>query len=93
MKKLKEVYDIKKELIISNDINKLSNILKENIDIETINLNSDNTIYIESECGIDSIRNILDSSVTRWVNRNIEAPIGMVYSTLPLSSNSCIIRI
>ena len=46
MTKLKEVYNIKKELII-NDITTLGSILKEYTDIDTINVNSDNTIYLE----------------------------------------------
>ena len=92
MTKLKEVYNIKKELIV-NDITVLGNILKEYTDINTININSDNTIYLESNCGIDSIKSSLDSGVVRWINRTIESPIGMVYNTLPISNNACIIRI
>jgi hypothetical protein len=92
MTKLKEVYNIKKELII-NDITTLGSILKEYTDIDAINVNSDNTIYLESNCGIDSIKGSLDSGVIRWIDRTIEAPIGMLYSTLPISNNACIIRI
>jgi len=91
MSKLKEAYDIRKELI-SKDITKLGNILKKNNNIETININPDNTIYLESECGIDSIKNTLDLSVQKLVNRKINAPINMVYNTLPLTNNTCIIR-
>ena len=92
MTKLKEAYDIKKELV-NSDINELSNILKEYTDINTINVNPDNTIYVESNCGMDSIKNSINSGVIRWINKTIEAPICMIYNTLPLSTNACIIRI
>ena len=98
MNKLKEAYDIKKELI-SKDIAELGEIIKDNTNINTVNINPDNTIYLESECGIDSIRNSLDLDVIKWINGTIKiggvinAPINMVYNTLPLTSNTCIIRI
>lgn len=92
MQKLKEAYDIKKQLVTS-DISELGNILKENSNIETISVNSDNTIYLESNCGIDSIKSNLELGIIRWVNRNIEAPINMIYNALPISGNSCIVRI
>lgn len=92
MQKLKQVYNIKKELV-TTDINELGNILKENSNIETINVNPDNTIYLESNCGIDSIINSLELSVIRLINISIEAPVNMIYNTLPISNNSCIIRI
>ena len=92
MQKLKEAYDIKKQMVTS-DINELGNILKENSNIETINVNPDNTIYLESNCGIDSIKDCLESGIMKWVNLNIGAPINMIYNTLPISNNSCIVRI
>ena len=92
MKKLKEAYDIKKQLVTSN-INELGDILKEYSSIETINVNSDNTIYLESNCGMDSIKNNLELGVIKWVNKNIESPISMIYNTLPITNNSCIVRI
>jgi hypothetical protein len=92
MTKLKEAYDIKKELV-NSDISELSNILKEYTDINTINVNPDNTIYLESNCGMDSIKNSLNSGVVRWINKTINIPINIIYNTLPLSNNSCILRI
>lgn len=92
MNKLREIYDTKKQLI-TNDITELGIILKENSNINIVDINPDNTIYLESNCGVDSIRNILDSDIIKWINYNIEAPINMIYNTLPLSNTSCIIRI
>lgn len=92
MQKLKEAYEIKKQLVIS-DINELGTILKENSNIDTINVNSDNTIYLESNCGMDSIKNSLELGIIRWVNISMEAPITMIYNTLPITCNSCIVRI
>lgn len=92
MTKLKEAYDIKRQLI-NADISELGDIINTNLNINTININPDNTIYLESNDEIDSITNDLDLSVLKWINRDIEAQIGMVYSTLPISNNSCIIRI
>ena len=92
MQKLKNVYDIKRQLVVT-DINGLGNILKECIDIRTINVNSDNTIYVESNCGIDSIRNSLDEGIKRFVNVNESIMCSMIFNTLPISNNSCIIRI
>ena len=92
MQKLKEVYDIKKHLI-TIDINELGNILEENSNIEIVNINPDNTIYLESNCGMDSIKDCLETGIMKWVNLNIGFPINMIYNTLPISNNSCIIRI
>ena len=92
MQKLKEAYTIKEQLIVCN-INELGDILKENSNIETININPDNTIYLESNCGIDSIKNNIEIGIMKWVNQNIEVPISMIYNALPISNNSCIVRI
>ena len=93
MQKLKEAYEIKKQLVTS-DMNKLGNILKEDSNIETVDVNSDNTIYVESNCGIDSIKNSLDKGITRILcidEYNIIRKF--IFNALPLSGNSCIIRI
>ena len=92
MKHLKEAYDIKKELV-TKDITELGNILKEDSTIETININPDNTLYLESSCGMESIKSNLECGVKRFINRNINAPYNMIYNTLPITNNSCIIRI
>jgi hypothetical protein len=92
MTKLKEVYNIKKQLI-TTDINELGDILKENSNIDTININTDNTIYLESNCGMDSIKDILNLNIIKWANCNIEAPVSMLYNALPITNNSCIVRI
>ena len=93
MQKLKELYDIKKQLV-ANDINELGNILKENTNIETINVNPDNTIYLESNCGVDSIRNDLNVSVKKLLCVDDHSVIhNFIFNALPLTNNSCIIRI
>lgn len=91
MQKLKEVYDIKKQLVDKN-INELGNIIKENSNIETININPDNTMYLESNCGLDSIKNSLESGVKIWINNPL-ACANIIFNTLPLYNNSCIVRI
>lgn len=91
MQKLKEAYDIKKRLVTS-DINELGNILKEDSNIETIDINSDNTIYLESNCGMDSIKNDVDEGIIKWIKQTIALP-DLICNVLPLSNNSCIIRI
>ena len=91
MHKLKEAYDIKKQLI-NNDINELGSILKENYNIETININPDNTRYLESNCGMDSINNDLESGIVKWIKQSIALP-DLICNVLPLSNNSCIVKI
>lgn len=91
MQKLREVYEIKKQLVVS-DINVLSNILKENSTIEVINVNPDNTMYLESTCGIDSINNDLETGIIKWIKQTVALP-DMICNVLPLSNNSCIVRI
>lgn len=91
MQKLKEVYDIKKQLV-NKDINELGNIIKENSNIETININPDNTMYLESNCGLDSIRNSLETGVKEWLNTPLYCT-NMILNVLPLYNNSCIVRI
>ena len=94
MKKLKEAYDVKKQLVATtNSINELGELLKNNSNIPNIDINSDNTMYLESNCGIDSIKDTLDTNIAAWINRNIEFPISMIYNVLPLSNESCIVRI
>lgn len=93
MQKLKEAYSIKKDLIVNSDINELGTILKNNSNINTININPDNTIYVESNSGLDSIKETLELGVMQWVNRKISVPIGMIYNTLPITSNACILKI
>ena len=92
MQKLKEAYNIKKQLI-SSDINELGDILKENSNIETIDVNSDNTIYLESNCGIDSIRDSLDESIKKWIYVDQKIMRSIIFNTLPITNNSCIVRI
>ena len=89
---LKEVYDIKRQLV-SDDINKLGNILKENSNIDTIDVNPDNTIYLESKCGIDFIKDNLDEGIKKWLLIEQQFMRNMVFNTLPISNNSCIVRI
>lgn len=91
MQKLKEAYDIKQQLVTS-DINELGTILKENSSIDTINVNPDNTIYLESNCGLDSISNELEIGVVKWVKQNIAFP-NLICNVLPLSNKACIVRI
>ena len=91
MERLKDAYTIKKQIL--NNINELGDILKENNSIEIININSDNTIYLESNSGIDSIKNDLDESIKKWVSVDIKVVRNMLLNTLPLSNNSCIVRI
>lgn len=92
MQKLKEAYIIKKHLSISN-ISELGDILKNHSNLNTIDINPDNTIYVESDCGMDSIKNSVDEGMVEWVKRNVKCPINMIYNTLPISSNSCIVKI
>lgn len=93
MQKLKRAYDIKKQLI-TNDISELGIILKEeNSNIEIIDVNSDNTIYLESNCGIDFITHSLEAGITKWLGTNIGVPINMIYNQFPISCNSCIAKI
>ena len=91
MHKLKEAYEIKKQLVTS-DIGDLGDFLKESDNFKTIDINPDNTIYLESNCGIDSINNDLETSVVKWIKQTITLP-GLICNILPLSNNSCIVKI
>lgn len=93
MQKLKEAYDIKKDLIINSDINELGDILKDNSSIDIINVNPDNTIYIESNSGLDSIKETLELGIIKLINHKIGVPIDMIYNILYLTNNSCILKI
>ena len=92
MQKLKEAYELKKQLVTS-DINELGNILKEDSNIETIDVNSDNTIYLESNCGIDFIKDKLDAGIKKWLLNDQQIMYSIIYNTLPISNNSCIVKI
>lgn len=92
MQKLKDVYDTKKQLV-GTDITGLGIILKEYPAINTISVNSDNTIYVESNCGIDSIMNSLDEGIQRWLHVNENILYSAIFNKLPISNNSCIILI
>ena len=93
MTELKKAYDLKKQLVTSN-MNELGDILKENSNIETINVNPDNTIYLESDCGVDSIKNNLDEGIKKWLWTDDHSIIRkLIFNALPLSDNSCIIKI
>jgi hypothetical protein len=94
MKELKEAYDIKKELMMTKDMNELGDILKQQPDINSLNVNSDNTIYVESDKGISSIKKSIQDIVPTWINLlNQNLPIDMIINTLPLTPNTCIIKI
>ena len=92
MQKLKEAYDIKKQLV-SKDINELGNILKEDSNINIIDVNPDNTMYLESNCGMDSINNDLNIGIRRWLKIDETGNCNILLNTLPLSCNSCIVII
>lgn len=92
MQKLKEAYDIKKQLV-TKDISELGNILKENSNIDIIDINSDNTMYLESNCGMDSINNDIDIGIRRWLKIDQTGNCNLLLNTLPLSHNSCIVII
>ena len=92
MKKLKKAYDFKKQLT-GNNINELGNLLKNEDNVETIDINTDNTIYLTSNCGIDVITRSIEDGIAKWLNQNTEVPINMICNILPISNNSCIIKI
>ena len=62
-------------------------------DIEIVDVNSDNTIYLESNCGIDSITSTVEAGMLKWINQNIGVPVNMVYNAFPISNKSCIVKI
>ena len=92
MRNLKKAYELKKELV-TKDISELGNILKQDSKIDTIDINSDNTIYLESNCGIDSIKNNLNEGIDKWVNVDNTLIRDIICNILPISSSSCIVRI
>ena len=92
MRNLKKAYELKKELV-AKDISELGNILKQDSKIDTIDINSDNTIYLESNCGIDSIKNNLNEGINKWVNVDNTLIRDIICNILPISSSSCIVRI
>jgi hypothetical protein len=94
MHKLKEAYNIKKEIL--KDITNLSvfgDCLKENSNLKTIDINPDNTIYLESECGVDSIKHDLDEGIKKWLQFDEYYKRNIIFNVLPLTNNSCIVRI
>lgn len=92
MRNLKKAYEFKKELV-TKDISELGNILKQDSKIDTIDINSDNTIYLESDCGIDSIRNNLNKGIEKLISVDDKLLCSVIYNILPISNNSCIVRI
>jgi translation initiation factor 2 alpha subunit (eIF-2alpha) len=93
MKTLREVYDIKKDIIVSGSINDIGDILKQNPNINNVHVNSDNTIYVESNEGVDSIKESVELSMLEWINKNINYPVSMILNTLPLTRNSCMVKV
>lgn len=93
MKTLREVYDIKKDIIVSGSMNDIGDILKQNPNINNVHVNSDNTIYVESNEGVDSIKESVELSMLEWINKNINYPVSMILNTLPLTRNSCMVKV
>ncbi len=91
-KKLKEAYDIKKELVTKNAIPELGSILEQDPDLSTT-INPDNTLRIESNSGLDSIKDNLENGIVQWLNRKINIPVEMICNTLPINNNGYIIHI
>ena len=93
MQKLHEAYDTKKTLYNNNSINDFGEILRNNSEIDTVNINPDNTIYIESKCKIDSMIPFFELSIMKVLNNNVSFPINMIFNTLPINDNICILHI
>lgn len=96
MSKLKEAYDIKRELVNEN-ISSLYNTIQSEEEMKT-ELNRDDTIYVESDGGLDSIENTIIKAINNWCSsRTGQHPAhvvaSMVVNTLPLNNNSCILHI
>ena len=91
MQKLKNIYNIKKQF--TNNIYTIGDILKSINSIQRVDIHPDNTIYLESNCGMDSIKENVNESIKNLIGSDQHIIYEAVFNTLPLSNNSCIIRI
>lgn len=89
MEVLKEAYNTKRQIIEEDKIKNIAESIK-NTDISIL-LNSDNTMHLESTKGINYIRKAINIEVEKYINDKF--PPNLVFNTLPLSENSCLLKI
>lgn len=89
MEILMEAYNTKRQFVENDNIKDIAETIK-NTDISVF-LNSDNTIHLESTRGIDYIRKVVNIEVDKWLNAKY--PTNIVFNTLPLTEDTCILKI
>lgn len=92
MEKLKEAYEYKKRLV-TNGIEEIGAVLKEQPDFLEVKTNEDNTLYLESNSGLERIKELLTVGANEaWNNPSFGIPVSMIFNALPLTNNSCIVK-
>ena len=92
MEKLKKVYEYKKK-VITDGIEGIGKNLEERSELDKVRINEDNTLYLESNSGLDRVKGLLTLGTEEaWCNPSFGIPVSMIFNTLPLSANSCIVK-
>lgn len=85
----KKVYECKKNIYRNHmDINDLKSSLIAN-GVEA-NSSDDNTLFINN---FESSENKIDNAVASWYGSKVNFPIVLLYSLLPLTKQSCLLKI
>jgi len=92
MEKLKEAYEYKKK-VITDGIEGIGKSLEKESEFDEVRINEDNTLYLESNSGLEKIKELLTLGAKEaWLNSSFGIPASMIFNTLPLNTNSCIVK-
>lgn len=92
MEKLKKVYEYKKK-VITGGIEVIGKSLEGRSELDKVRVNEDNTLYLESNSGLDKVKELLTLGTEEaWCNPSFGIPLSTIFNTLPLSTNSYIIK-
>lgn len=87
---LKEVYDIKRNNIITDNFNELEEYINDSFKEDDVKLvNKD--MVLESDKEYSNICDLLNSIVYKWIDNSKDYQLNLFYSILPISKNKYII--
>jgi len=93
MEKLRQAYDMKKNIIENGDMLELEKALKKSPNIDNVNVNSDGTMRLESNSGMDSLNCAVENTVLNWIKQELKFPVSIICNTLPINHNACILKV
>lgn len=92
MIKVKEVYEIKKEICKREDKDKLRDSISNIYPESSIFLNN-NELILNSNVSLESIQTNIKNPIKQWLGDIENYPINYFYSILPLSNNNYMIKL